>query len=103
MSENVNGIGRFYLHTKSSALSVDDVTMNGISIYKTTNSNLRIVGLSQGKSTVKLFNMLGKQVLTTSFTSNGVHDISLPKLATGIYIINLETETGKLNRKITLE
>ncbi|MDG1194555.1 MAG: T9SS type A sorting domain-containing protein [Polaribacter sp.] len=103
LSENVNGIGRFYLHTKSSALSVDDVTMNGISIYKTTNSNLRIVGLSQGKSTVKLFNMLGKQVLTTSFTSNGVHDISLPKLATGIYIINLETETGKLNRKITLE
>jgi len=103
LSESLNGIGRFYLHTKSSALSVDDENMNGIYIYKTNNSNLRIVGLSQGKSTVKLFNVLGKQLLNTTFTSNSVHDISLPKLATGIYIIHLETETGKLNRKITLE
>ena len=103
LSESLNGIGRFYLHTKSSALSVDDVTMDGISIYKTTNSNLRIAGLSQGKSTVKLFNMLGKQVLTNSFTSNGVQDITLPNIATGVYIVTLETENGKLNRKITLE
>ena len=77
--------------------------MDGISIYKTTNSNLRIAGLSQGKSTVKLFNMLGKQVLTNSFTSNGVQDITLPNIATGVYIVTLETENGKLNRKITLE
>ncbi|MDP5105103.1 MAG: lamin tail domain-containing protein, partial [Polaribacter sp.] len=70
LSENINGTGRFYLHTKASVLSVDDMSMDGISIYKTTNSNLRIAGLSQGKSTVKLFNMLGKQVLTNSFTSN---------------------------------
>ncbi|MFY9242943.1 MAG: BspA family leucine-rich repeat surface protein [Polaribacter sp.] len=103
LSESLNGIDRFYLHTKSSVLSVGDVNMDGISIYKTNNSNLRIVGLSQEKSTVKLFNMLGKQVLTTSFTSNGVHDISLPKLATGVYIVQLENEVGKLNKKIILE
>jgi len=103
LTENANGIGRFYLHTKSSALSVTDVTMNAISIYKTTNSTLRITGLSQGKASISMYNMLGKQVLNSDFTSNGVSDIALPKLATGIYIVHLATENGTLNKKITLE
>jgi hypothetical protein len=103
LSENANGIGRFYLHTKSSTLSVTDVTMNAISIYKTTNSTLRITGLSQGKASISMYTMLGKQVLNSDFTSNGVSDIALPKLATGIYIVHLATENGTLNKKITLE
>lgn len=104
LSENVNGIGRFYLHTKtSSVLSTDNVVLNNISIYKTNRSTLRITGLSQEKASVKLFNMLGKQVVNTSFTSNGVQDITLPTLATGIYIVQLETAQGNLNKKITLE
>jgi hypothetical protein len=104
LTEALNGIGRFYLHTASkSTLNTNSTDLKTISIYKTTNSNLRIVGLSQGKATVKLFNILGKQVLNTTFTSNGVQDISLPNLATGIYIVQLENEAGKLNKKITLE
>ena len=100
----LDGIGRFYLHTKnSSALSVDTVNMDNISIYKTTNSNLRVVGISQGKASIKLYSILGKQVLENSFTSNGVQDIILPALSPGIYIVQLETETGSLNKKITLE
>lgn len=104
LTETLNGIGRFYLHTKSnSALSTKEVDLENISIYKTNNSTIRIAGLLQGKANVKLFNILGKQVLNTSFTSNGVHDVSLPKLSSGIYIVQLETTTGKLNKKITLE
>jgi hypothetical protein len=104
LTEALNGVGRFYLHTASkSTLNTNSTDLKSISIYKTTNSNLRIVGLSQGKATVKLFNILGKQVLNTTFTSNGVQDISLPNLATGIYIVQLENEAGKLNKKITLE
>jgi hypothetical protein len=100
----LDGVGRFYLHTKSSsALSVDTVNMDNISIYKTNNTNLRIAGLSQGKASIKLFTMLGKQVFENSFISNGVQDITLPSLSTGIYIVQLETETGSLNKKITLE
>ena len=100
----LDGIGRFYLHTKnSSALSVDTVNMDNISIYKTTNSNLRIAGISQGKASIKLYSILGKQVFEDSFTSNGVQNITLPALSSGIYIVQLETETGSLNKKITLE
>jgi hypothetical protein len=47
--------------------------------------------------------MLGKQLLNSSFTTNDVHDISLPQLSTGIYLIQLESEKGTLNNKIILE
>ncbi len=99
----LNGIGRFYLHTKASALSTDNVKLKNISIYTINSSTLRITGLSQGKSNIKLFNTLGKQVLNTSFTSNGVYDVNLPRFATGLYIVQLESENGKLFKKIILE
>ncbi len=41
--------------------------------------------------------------MSSSFKSNGVKDISLPKLAKGVYIVQLTTEAGKLNKKIILE
>ena len=104
VSEAIDGIGRFYLHTKASGvLSTDEVLLDNISIYTPNNTTLRVTGLSQGKATVKLFNILGKQVMQTSFTSTGFRDIALSKLATGMYIVQLETEAGKLNKKIVLE
>ena len=104
LTETSNGIGRFYLHTTQNVLSVKtNLVLKNISIYKTDKTTLRIVGLSQGKTTVKLFNLLGKQILNSSFTTNGVEDISLPQLSTGIYIIQLESGKGTLNKKIILE
>lgn len=66
-------------------------------------TTLRIVGLQQGNINIKLYNILGKQLLNASFESNGIKDISLPKLTAGVYIVQLETEAGKLNKKIILE
>lgn len=103
LTEKTDGIGRFYLHTNSSALSTDNVQLENISIYKANASTLRIVGLSQGKANVKLFNILGEQVLNRNFTSNGVYDVNLPQLATGVYIAQLENENGTINKKIVLE
>ena len=104
LTEALNGIGRFYVHTKASGvLSTTNVTLQNVSVYTTDKTTLRVVGLSQGKASVKLYNMLGKQVFATSFNSVGVKDMNLPTLATGIYVVQLETESGKLNKKITLE
>ena len=102
--ENTTSDGRFFLHTRtSSVLSTNDITINSVSIYKTSNNNLKITGLQKGKTTVFLYNLLGKKVMTTSFKANGAKEISLPNLAAGIYIVQLETEFSKLNKKIVLE
>jgi hypothetical protein len=102
--EALNGIGRFYLHTKQSSLSVSDAgLLESVSMYSLDNSTIRIAGLSEGKATMKLFNILGKEAMNISFEANGVKDISLPRLSSGIYIVQLETAKGKLNKKIILE
>ena len=101
--EDLNGIGRFYLHTSNSVLSTSDVNLNSVSIFKINNSNLRVAGLSQGKASISLYNILGKQMMMTTFDAINSNDISLPKLAAGVYIVQLTTEAGKLNKKIILK
>jgi hypothetical protein len=96
--------GRFFLYTATpGTLSLDSEYLNSIKIYKTDDSNLRITGLKQGKSSVSIYDIQGKQILVNSFsTDNGVGNISLPTMAKGVYVVQLETENGKLNRKIIL-
>ncbi|QNM84274.1 T9SS type A sorting domain-containing protein [Polaribacter pectinis] len=103
LTANLSDIGRFYLHTTESTLSVKDVVLNTVSIFKTAASTIRMTGLPQGKTTFSLYSMLGKQVYTSSFETNGVKDATLPKLGTGVYFVKVQTETGKVSKKIILE
>ena len=41
--------------------------------------------------------------MNSSFNTTGVKELTLPNVATGVYIVQLETEAGKLNKKIVLE
>lgn len=103
LNETLNGIGRFYLHTTKSALSLEDLILNSVRIYKIDLSTLKITGLPQGKTSFYLYNILGKKMMTTIFTSNGNKEISLSKLASGIYLIKIQTEKGAISKKIILE
>ena len=101
---NLSGIGRFYLHTTSSVLSADDFGINNnVSIYTSSNENLRIVGVQNGTANLQMFNILGKTVLKTSFEGNGVNDIKVNDIPIGIYIVKLTSENGTLNRKIIIQ
>ncbi|MDC3319640.1 T9SS type A sorting domain-containing protein [Flavobacteriaceae bacterium] len=101
---NLDGIGRFYLHTTSGVLSANDFATNtNINIYTSSNDNLRIAGVQKGTATVRLYNILGKEVLNTSFVGSGVNDINLNAFPVGIYIVKLTTENGTLNRKIIIQ
>lgn len=84
-------------------LSSESFNLDSINIYTINSSALRIVGLTQEKINVKLYNLLGKQVLNSSFISKGVDTISLPKLTGGVYIVQLENEKGRLSKKIIIE
>jgi hypothetical protein len=103
LTETLNGVGRFYMHTTESAMSTEDVILNSVRIYKTSASTLKIKGLPQGKTSFYLYNILGKEMMTTIFTANGNKEISLSKLAYGIYLAKIQTEKGAINKKIILE
>ena len=106
ISTDYNGIGRFYLHTSSTTLDVNEppININNISVYTSSRENLRIVGLQNGQATLRIFNILGKKILDTRFKGNGVNDIKLPQsITSGVYIVQLITSIGKLNKKISVE
>ncbi len=104
LDKTLDGVGRFFLHTSNSALSLQNSSeLMGVSIFKTKNATLRISGLKEGKASISLYNLQGKKVITTKFIVKKVNDISLPKLSTGIYLIKLNSENGDLIRKIILE
>ena len=98
-----NGIGQFYLRTSSNRLSTNNYDLENISIYKPNNKTLRIIGVQSTNASIKLFTILGKQIMCKFFNFNGIKDIRLPSLSTGIYIVQLQTEKGKLNKKIVIE
>lgn len=98
-----NGVGRFFIHTKTQPLSVDQADLNNVSIYLSDDSYLRIVGVQQGDAQVHIYSTLGKQVVSTSFEGVGVNDILLPNLSLGVYMVQLKTKNGKLNKKIIIQ
>ena len=104
LTENLSGFGRFYLHTKSSStLNADDIALEGTSVYQLDKNSLRITGINSDNARIKIYSILGKQVLDYSFSSKGNSDITLPNLNTGVYIVQVATEKGKINKKIILE
>ena len=61
------------------------------------------MGVQGGENVqLKIFNVLGKQVLETSFVGNKVNDVSV-NFRTGVYIVQLETQKNKLSKKIIIE
>ena len=103
LNNALNGSGRFYLHTRSSALSTDNIALEGTNIYQLDKNSLRINGINSNKASIKIYSILGKQVLDQSFSSKGNSDITLPNLNTGVYIVQVATEKGKIKKKIVLK
>ena len=106
LSGSLNGEGRFYLHTRteSSLSAPNDVDINNISMYTTSEENLRIIGVQSGPASVVIYDILGKQIINTSFEGTVANDIALPSsISEGVYIVRLKTNTGIISKKINLK
>ena len=103
LDENLNGIGRYYIHTTSSTLSNTQVSLTNVSMY-ITNHNLIINGVhSSGVAKVRMTDLLGKEVINSHFLGARENKVALPYLSTGIYIVQLETLTETLHKKIFIK
>ncbi|WP_417785532.1 T9SS type A sorting domain-containing protein [Tenacibaculum sp.] len=104
LNKNSNSIGQFYLHTSSKNLEIPAMvpSLDNISIYNSSNNEITIVGL-QAKANVSVYSVLGKEILNKNITSNGVSNITLPKISTGIYIVKLNSDLGEISKKIILK
>ena len=102
LEEDLDGSGRFFLRTSSQVLSTNSSELKDISIYQ-SNNNLKIIGLQQEDGSISIFNILGKQIMLNKFETSNTLNVGLSSLATGIYIVRLQTAKGTLNKKIIIE
>lgn len=99
-SKALNGLGRFYIHTSSKALSVGEVSsITGVELFKNKNT-LEIIGLSNINTNVSLYTIDGKLVFQKNILGANKSVLTLPKVATGIYLVRLKTRKGVFNKKI---
>ena len=100
--EDLNGIGRFYLHTTATALSDNQVSLTNVSMY-VVDSSLTITGVHTANASVRVYDLLGKELVNTSFQGTGLNEIDLPILTTGVYVVKLETQTEAISKKIIIK
>ncbi|WP_299617197.1 lamin tail domain-containing protein [uncultured Tenacibaculum sp.] len=99
-----NGVGQYYIHTTSAKLSNDDISkdIKNVSIYGSANNEITVTGL-QAEANVKVFSLLGEELINSDINSNGVSKISLPSLSTGVYVVKLNSTLGNITKKVILE
>ncbi len=91
--------GRFYLHTSLQALDqLSELTEGEYDIVPNLqNSSLTIKGVLDGELFVKVYDISGKLVFEKQSSSN---EISLPDMATGIYVVKLVGEGVSYTQKV---
>ncbi len=95
---------RFFIHTKTNeALNVENLLVSNISIFQTSNKNLKLTGFNNEKVNISIFNILGKNVLKKELNIVDTKNITLPNLTSGVYVVKLETLSNSINKKIILK
>ena len=104
---NLQGVGRFFIHTTASTMSNEDATTNLLNVFKLDRNNfITVEGLAteSNQTNLKLYNLLGKEVLsTTLLNNNNTQTISTEGLSAGIYVIKLESGNNLLTKKLIIK
>ncbi|WP_348738805.1 T9SS type A sorting domain-containing protein, partial [Tenacibaculum sp. 190524A02b] len=101
--EKIDGVGRFYLHTKSASLDVSEVNEKPVSIYATTTKHVIIEGVNGEDFTVEIFNTLGSKMIERNYKGTGKNSINVAGLSSGTYIVKLVSEKQTETKKIIIE
>ena len=101
-------VGRFYLHLTEATFSIEDeIKTNLLNVFKADYNNfITVEGLAMqfGLTNVKLYSILGREVLSTSLNnSTNTQTISTERLATGVYVIKLQSGNTLLTKKLIIK
>ena len=91
-------IGNFYFGATCEALSVNDNILSQLSIYPNPSSEIITINTPSGVEIIStnLYDVLGNVVINQT-TNN---QINISSLATGIYLLDINTTAGSIAKKI---
>ena len=101
-------VGRFYLHlTEDTFSNEDEVETNLLNVFKADyNSFITVEGLAMqsGNTNVKLYGLLGREILSTELNNlTNTQIISTETIATGVYVIKLQSGNRVLTKKLIIK
>jgi hypothetical protein len=106
-TSDLEGVGRFFIHMSADTMSSEEVSTSMLNAYKEVNANyITLEGLATQSNNinVSLYNILGRKVLDTSLSNNmNTQTISTLGMAAGIYVIELESGTDRLTKKLIIQ
>ncbi|CAM1333604.1 M43 family zinc metalloprotease [Tenacibaculum aestuariivivum] len=102
LSKNANSEDQFFIHTTSNRVNGDADVLNTVSVYQSAKNQLTVTGLQADNNSIVMYSAIGKQVMAKTFNANGNTVINLPKVSSGVYIVNVTSGAKKVNKKIIL-
>ena len=104
---DLSGAGRFFIHMTADTMSNEDVSISMLNAYKGANANyITIEGLATQSNNINvgLYNILGTKVLDTSLSNSvNTQTLSTVGMASGIYVIELESGSDRLTKKLIIQ
>ena len=106
-TSDLSEVGRFFIHMSADTMSNEEVSTSMLNAYKEIDASyITIEGLATqtNETKVSLYNILGREVLTTTLDNNmGTQTISTIGLSAGIYVIELESGSDRLTKKLLIQ
>ena len=106
-TSDLEGVGRFFIHMTADTMSSGEVSTSMLNAYKEIDASyITIEGLATqtNETNVSLYNILGRKVLSTTLNNNmGTQTISTVGLSAGIYVIELESGSDRLTKKLLIQ
>ena len=103
-TSDLSGVGRFFIHMTADTMSNEEVSTSMLNAYKEIDASfITIEGLATqtNETNVSLYNILGREVLSTTLNNNmNTQTISTIGLSAGIYVIELESGSDRLTKKL---
>ena len=104
---DLSGAGRFFIHMTADTMSNEDVSTSMLNAYKEVNASyITVEGLATQSNniSVSLYNILGRKVLSTALNNNmNTQTLSTLGMASGIYVIELESGNDRLTKKLIIQ
>jgi hypothetical protein len=105
---SLSGAGRFFVHLTQDTFSNEELVETSLlNVFKLDRNNfITIEGLAteSNQTNLRLYNILGKQVLSTVLSNNiNTQRVSTKGLAAGVYIIKLESGNNLLTKKLIIK
>ena len=106
-TSDLSGVGRFFIHMTADTMSNEEVSTSMLNAYKEIDASfITIEGLATqtNETNVSLYNILGREVLSTTLNNNmNTQTISTVGLSAGIYVIELESGSDRLTKKLLIQ